>query len=62
MKLEFTKHQIVKNDPWWFELGVSWQMTEWQKNKYLITIGLGFWSIYIRYGGNKWETKQNIRE
>jgi hypothetical protein len=53
MKLEFTKHRIIKNDPWWFELGVSWQMTEWQKNKYLITIGLGFWSIYIRYGGNK---------
>jgi hypothetical protein len=53
MKIEFTKHQLVKNDEWWFELGVSWQMTEWHKNKYLITIGLSFWSIYIRYGGNK---------
>jgi hypothetical protein len=52
MKLEFTKHRIIKNDPLWFELGISWQTTEWRKNKYLITIALGFWSIYIRYGDN----------
>ena len=53
MKLEFIKHQILDNDPWWFELGVSWQTIEWNKNKYLITFALGFHSIYIRFGGNK---------
>lgn len=52
MKIELVKHQILDNDPWWFELGISWQTTEWHKKKYLITIALFFWSIYIRYGGN----------
>lgn len=52
MKIEFVKHQILDNDPWWFELGVSYQTTEFHKMKYLITIGLCFWSIYIRWGGN----------
>lgn len=50
MKIELVKHQILNNDPWWFELGVSFQTTEWHKKKYLITIGLCFWSIYIRWG------------
>ena len=54
MKIEFVKHQILDNDPWWFELGVSYQITEFYKiNKKLITIALCFWSIYIRWGGNK---------
>ena len=52
MKVEFVKHQILAKDPWWFELGVSYQTTEWHKNKKLITIALCFWSIYIRWGGN----------
>jgi hypothetical protein len=51
MKIGFTKHQVLNNDPWWFELGISWQTIEWNKNEHLITIGLAFWSIYIRYGG-----------
>jgi hypothetical protein len=53
MKIEFIKHQIMDNDPWWFELGISWQTTEWRSSKYLITFALGFHSIHIRYGGNK---------
>lgn len=53
MKIELVKHQILDNDPWWFELGISWQIATWHKKKYLVTIGLCFWSIYIRYGGNK---------
>lgn len=52
MKIELVKHKILDNDPWWFELGVSWQTATWHKKRYLITIGLCFWSIYIRYGGN----------
>lgn len=55
MKIELVKHKILDKDPsWWFELGVSWQHAEWQhKKKYLITIGLAFWSIYIRWGKQK---------
>lgn len=53
MTIQFLKHKLLENDPWWFELGLTWQTTEWHKKDYVITIGLGFWSIYIRYGGNK---------
>jgi hypothetical protein len=53
MKLELIKHQLLDKNPWWFELGISWQTTEWNKNKYLITISFAFWSIYIRYGGSE---------
>ena len=51
MSIELIKNRILETDPWWFELGISYQTTEWHKKKYLITIGLCFWSIYIRYGG-----------
>lgn len=53
MKIKLVKHKILEKDPWWFELGVSWQHAVWHKNKYLITIALAFWSIYIRWGIRK---------
>jgi hypothetical protein len=52
MKIEFVKHRILQDDAWWFELGITWQTTEWNKHKYLFSIALSFWSIYIRYGGS----------
>jgi hypothetical protein len=53
MKIEFIKHQILSDDPWYFELGIGWQTGRWHEYKTLINISLCFWSIYIRYGGNK---------
>jgi hypothetical protein len=53
MKIKLVKHKIMEKDSWWFELGVSWQHSEWNKYKYLFTLGLTFWSIYIRLGKQK---------
>lgn len=49
MKIEIVKHQLVENDPWWFELGITIQTTEWNNYKYLFSLGLGFHSVYIRW-------------
>jgi len=53
MKIEFGKHNILQDDVWWFELGITWQKTEWNKHKYVFSIALGFCSVYFRYGHHK---------
>ena len=53
MKIEFGKHQILQDDVWWFELGITWQTTQWNKHKYVFSIALGFCSVYFRYGHHK---------
>lgn len=53
MKIEFTKNQLMENEPYWFELGITFMKTNLNTHKYLIGIGLFFWSINIRCGRNK---------
>ena len=56
MNITIEKNKLDNFSKWWFELGVSWMhLSGYNKGrKYLITIGLSFWTLYIRYGGNKW--------
>jgi hypothetical protein len=49
MKIKLVKHQLLENDPWWFELGITVQTREWDKHKYLFTLGFGFHSVYISW-------------
>jgi hypothetical protein len=55
MNITIEKNKLHSFSRYWFELGVSWmQVGGYSKGrKYVITIGLSFWTLYIRYGGNK---------
>lgn len=52
MTITFEKHKIDNDDPWWFDLGISYQQTKYLKSKHVFVVGLCFWSIYIRWGSN----------
>jgi hypothetical protein len=47
MEIKFILNNI--DGDWWFEFGFSIQKTPYYKLNRLITIGLGFMSIYIRW-------------
>jgi len=48
MKIEFQRNTL-DNQKWWFELGISVQQINFNKQKWLVTIGLTFFNIYIRW-------------
>ena len=48
MKIEISWNSL--EGTWWFDLGVSCQQTEYHHNKKMvITIALGFATIYLRW-------------
>ena len=48
MKLEITLNEIENS--WWFDLGISFQKTEFHHNKdYVFTLSIVFFSIYLRF-------------
>ena len=47
MKVEFSKNNW--DNDYWFDLGVSLDTTKYNEYKYVFTIGLGFWTLYIRF-------------
>lgn len=53
MKLEICINELEGS--WWFDIGLSGQTTEYTPTKYVVTIALLFFSIYIRFG--KWKHK-----
>jgi hypothetical protein len=55
MNITIEKNKLDNFSKCWFELGISWmQLNGYNKGrKYMITIGLSFWTLYIRYGHNK---------
>ena len=49
MKMEVTLNTL-DNKNWWFDLGISYQTTEFHPEKnHVFTIALVFFSIYVRW-------------
>lgn len=48
MQLEIELNNL--DGDWWFNLGITFDSTKYNPNyKYLVTIGLAFFSVYIRF-------------
>lgn len=48
MKIEFTTN-IIDDRYYWFDLGISVSPTYFNKYKYVFSLALTFWTIYIRW-------------
>jgi len=48
MQLEIDLNNL--DGDWWFNLGITFDSTKYNPDyKYLVTIGLAFFSVYIRF-------------
>jgi len=48
MKVEITLNTL-DNREWWFDLGLSYQRTQYTRTKRVFTIALIFFSVYVRW-------------
>ena len=48
MKIQVLLHTL-DNKEWWFDIGISYQKAIYNRKKYLITIGIVFFSVYVRW-------------
>lgn len=48
MKIEISWNTLDDKE-WWFDLGISYQNSNYYKYKKVFTIGLGIATIYIRF-------------
>jgi hypothetical protein len=48
MKVEFHWNTLDGNE-WWFDLGISYQNTDYYEYRKVFTVGLGIATIYFRW-------------